>query len=92
MVPPFEQAVVALEAGAISAPVQTQFGWHVVKLNDKREKGAPLLAEVKDELEQSIRAGRIETLMGELTATADIARNTDEIDPTLIRNIDLLAD
>ena len=32
MVPEFETAVAALEPGAVSAPVQTQFGWHVIKL------------------------------------------------------------
>jgi len=41
MVPEFEAAVVDMEIGAISAPVQTQFGWHVIKLNDTREKPAP---------------------------------------------------
>ena len=33
MVPEFETAVAAMEAGDISDPVQTQFGWHVIKLN-----------------------------------------------------------
>jgi len=47
MVPEFEQAVIGLEDGAVSEPVQTQFGWHVVKRNDSRNKSAPSLDEVQ---------------------------------------------
>ncbi|NBX42105.1 MAG: hypothetical protein EBR13_01245, partial [Rhodobacteraceae bacterium] len=43
MVPEFETAVAGLEAGEISAPVQTQFGWHVVKLNESRISAPPAL-------------------------------------------------
>jgi peptidyl-prolyl cis-trans isomerase C len=38
MVAPFEEAVLALEVGAVSDPVQTQFGWHVIKLNETRTR------------------------------------------------------
>ena len=92
MVPPFEQAVLALEQGAVSEPVQTQFGWHVVKLNEKRLKGAPTLAEVEEELKQAIRSGRVDQKLAELEATAEITRSTAEVDPSLIRNTDLLAE
>jgi len=43
MVPEFEAAVVALEPGAVSDPVQTQFGWHVVTLNETRLEEQPEL-------------------------------------------------
>ena len=39
MVPEFEQAVVGLDVAQVSEPVQTQFGWHVIRLNDKRAFG-----------------------------------------------------
>ena len=41
MVTPFEDAVHKLKPGQISAPVRTQFGWHIIKLNDIRESGTP---------------------------------------------------
>ena len=41
MVPAFEEAVHKLKPGQVSAPVRTQFGWHIIKLNDVREAGTP---------------------------------------------------
>lgn len=41
MVPEFEEAVRKLKPGQISPPVRTQFGWHIIKLNDVREAGTP---------------------------------------------------
>jgi peptidyl-prolyl cis-trans isomerase C len=48
MVKPFEDAAWALKDGEISAPVQSQFGWHVIKLLEKRNKPAPTFDSVKD--------------------------------------------
>ena len=50
MVKEFSEAAFAMKAGEISAPVKSQFGWHVIKLEEKRNKPLPPLAEVKDEL------------------------------------------
>lgn len=50
MVPAFEAGVKALEVGGVSDPVQTQFGWHVIKLLETREKAPPALTEVYQEL------------------------------------------
>lgn len=41
MVPPFEEAVHKLKPGQVSPPVRTQFGWHIIKLNDVRDAGTP---------------------------------------------------
>lgn len=90
MVPEFETAVAGLEAGEISAPVQTQFGWHVVKLNESRISAPPALEDVRADLEEELRRQRVDAYLAELTETAEITRPEVEIDMSLIRNIDLL--
>ena len=91
MVAPFEEAVIAMETGAISSPVQTQFGWHVIKLNETRLKSAPALEEVRGELMENVRMDAIEARVEELTAAADITRSTvDEVDPALLDDLSLL--
>ncbi|QMU59379.1 MAG: peptidylprolyl isomerase [Boseongicola sp.] len=93
MVPPFEAAVIALDPGNISAPVQTQFGWHVVRLNEKRQKDAPTLEQVRGEIEQQVQRQAIEARAMELTETATISRMTvDQIDPALLDDISILGE
>lgn len=91
MVKPFEEAVMALEVGTVSEPVQTQFGWHVIKLNDKRAKAAPSFEEVRPELEAEIESKAIEARIDELTKLATIDTSGAEgIDPALIKQINIL--
>lgn len=92
MVPDFEEAVFALEVGEVSAPVQTQFGWHVVVLNDMRDQEAPALEDVRAELEDGLRRARVDAAITELSAAADVVRPEITIDPAVIRDLDLLAD
>ena len=55
LVPEFSNAMVALTPGQISsAPVKSQFGWHIIKLDDVREQKIPTLAEVKPQLIQML--------------------------------------
>lgn len=54
MVPQFEQVVFTLKPGEISAPLQTQFGWHIVKVEDRRKKQPPAFDIVKDRIVQSM--------------------------------------
>jgi peptidyl-prolyl cis-trans isomerase C len=51
MVPEFADTAFKLEPGKISAPVKTQFGWHVIKLEEKRTKPLPTFEQVKPQLE-----------------------------------------
>lgn len=93
MVPPFEEATFALEPGAISDPVQTQFGWHVIKLNEVREQPAPTLDEVRGELTAQLQQQAIEARIAELTAGATIDRSAaDALDPALLNSITLDAE
>ena len=91
MVPPFEEAVVSLDVGAISAPVQTQFGWHVIKLNETRVKDAPALEQVRGELLENVQAAAIESRIEALTETAEIVRpDLEGIDPTILNDPSIL--
>lgn len=90
MVPAFEEAVFALEVGEVSAPVETQFGWHVILLNETRDQAAPTLEEVRDQLVEGLRQARVDAYIQQLTDAADISRPELDIDPALIRNSDLL--
>ncbi|MEM6386023.1 MAG: peptidylprolyl isomerase [Pseudomonadota bacterium] len=91
MVAPFEEAVVALEVGTISAPVETQFGWHVIKLNETRLKDAPALEQVRGELVGSLEEEAVQARISELIDTADITRMTvEEIDPSLLNDMSLI--
>ena len=73
MVPAFEAAVYDLNIGDHSAsPVQTQFGWHVIKLVDKRVQPAPALDAVRAQLTSSLQAQTFATVVEELRAGATI--------------------
>jgi peptidyl-prolyl cis-trans isomerase C len=54
MVPEFADAAFGLDKGKVSQPVKTQFGWHVLKVEDKRTKPAPSFDEVKPQVEQFV--------------------------------------
>jgi peptidyl-prolyl cis-trans isomerase C len=63
----------------------------VIKLEEKRLKDAPPLAEVQAELETQIRQAKVEKLVDETTAAAQIDQSASEgIDPAILTNIDLL--
>jgi len=91
-VPEFEAAMVALEAGKVSAPVKTQFGWHVIKLNETRNQPVPELETVRGEIEDGLRTAALTDKIADLEAKGEINRSVTEIDPALIRNLDLLND
>ncbi len=90
MVPEFEQAVVTLEPGAISGPVQTQFGWHVIKLNETRLAEAPTLDQMREELTNEIQETAVREAIDSLTGAVEVVRNEADIDPALIRQGNLL--
>ena len=90
MVPEFETAVAAMEAGDISDPVQTQFGWHVIKLNEVRNAEAPALEDVREELEQQVRSEAVTAAVDALVADADVNRDGAEgIDPSVLSTVTL---
>jgi peptidyl-prolyl cis-trans isomerase C len=90
MVPEFETAVATMEPGDISDPVQTQFGWHVIKLNEVRNAEAPALEDVRAELEQQVRSEAVAAAVDALVADADVNRDGAEgMDPSVLSTVKL---
>ena len=72
-VKPFADAMAALEKGKFTeTPVQTQFGWHVIRLDDVREAKAPPLDQVKPQLQQELERRRVQDLQKSLRAKAKV--------------------
>jgi len=73
MVPSFAEAAFALEPGSYtSEPVQTEFGWHVIQLEDRRPKDPPSFEEVAPQLTQELQGAAVESHIAGLRADADI--------------------
>ena len=73
MVEPFSKAVVALEKGKYTkAPVQTQFGWHVILREDSRAQTPPPLEAVKDQLAPFLQRKKVQTMLETMRKQAKV--------------------
>jgi peptidyl-prolyl cis-trans isomerase C len=76
MVKPFADAVQGLQKGKYTeAPVQSQFGWHVIKLNDTRASQPPAYEKVKDGIQQELQQRQLAKLVNDLRSKAKIVEN-----------------
>ena len=74
MVPEFAEAAFKMEKGQVSDPVKTQFGWHIIKVEDKRTKPAPEFDKVKDQVETYVARKAQADYIHKLQETAKIER------------------
>ncbi len=76
MVPPFAQAIKIMNKGDVSVtPVQTDFGFHVIKLDDTRELDKPTFESKRDELQQSLIREAINNYIQEVQSRATISKS-----------------
>jgi len=80
MVKPFEDAAFALKVGEISDPVQTQFGWHIIKLEDKRMSSPPPLEQVKSQIQQQVMIDAFTAEMDKLKKNVAVSFTDPELE------------
>ena len=92
MVAPFQEAVASLETGETTeTPVETQFGFHIVRLDDTRTQEPPALDDVREDLASQIQQGKIESRLAELESDAEVTRPDEgAFDPAVLTDLGLL--
>jgi peptidyl-prolyl cis-trans isomerase C len=84
MLKPFEDAAFALDVGAISEPVQTQFGWHIIKVEEKRDTQLPSFDQVKTAIMSQLVQQRAQEVVTGLRDAATI----EVVDPELKKSME----
>ncbi len=84
MVPEFEESAFGMTVGDISEIIETQFGYHIIKLTDRQNEGVQLLADVKDQLISYLTSQKkqeaLVAYIGELKEKADVILHRPDFD------------
>ncbi|KAB2943947.1 MAG: peptidylprolyl isomerase [Hyphomicrobium sp.] len=72
MVPEFEAQVAKMQKGELSEPVKTAYGWHIIKLEDRRQKQPPTFEQVKDTIMNSLAVRKAQEKSAELRGKAKV--------------------
>ena len=89
MVPSFGEAAFALEPGELGGPVQSPFGWHLIRVDDRRTRPVPEFEEVQEALLEQVTAEAQTAIVEEAREGAGIEL-ADPPPPEAIRNDDLI--
>ena len=84
MVPQFEDAAFSLKPGEVSQPFQTQFGWHIIKVDARRERQLPPYDAIKDRVRGAVIHRKAQQLVGELRNTAQV----EYVDPEIRKEVE----
>jgi peptidyl-prolyl cis-trans isomerase C len=84
MVPQFEEAAFKLKPGEVGEPFETQFGWHIVKVDERRQRTAPAFDDVRDRVRASMIHRKAQQIASELRGKAQI----EYIDPDIRKSVE----
>jgi len=84
MVPQFEEAAFNLKKGEVSEPVESQFGWHIIKVDDRRQRAAPAFEAVKERVVAHLIHQKAQQIAADLRGKAQI----EYIDPEIKGSIE----